>query len=127
MVRISYPHVSCTVCIMFFIYINNTLCLFQLFKKLYLQENLNWSEFQLVDRLSDYLDKCVEITWLMSVHDPPMRFILSRRDEQIDLSRFMYFRVKGKVTDFTVWPAMVLYHGGPVIRHGHVIPKRTTK
>jgi hypothetical protein len=37
-----------------------------------------------VDRLSDYLDKCVEITWLMSVHDPPMRFILSRRDEQID-------------------------------------------
>jgi hypothetical protein len=60
----------------------------------------------------------------MSVHDPPMRFILSRRDEQIDLSRFMYFRVKGKITDFTVWPAMVLYHGGPVIRHGHVIYRK---
>lgn len=101
--------------------------LFSLFKKLFLQENLNWSEFQLVDRLSNYLDKCVEITWLMSVHDPPLRFVLARRDEQIDMSKFMYFRVKGKVTEYTIWPALVLYHGGPVIRHGHVVPKRPTK
>lgn len=88
---------------------------------------MNWSEFQLVDRLSNYLDKCVEITWLMSVYDPPLRFVLARRDEQIDMSKFMYFRVKGKVTDYTIWPALVLYHGGPVIRHGHVVPKRHTK
>lgn len=102
-------------------------CLFQLFKKLYLQENLNWSEFQYVDRLGIYLDKCVEITWLMSVHDPPMRFVLARRDEAIDMSKFMYFKVKGKVTDYTIWPALILFNGGPVIRHGHVIPKRHIK
>ena len=66
----------------------------------------------------EYTNKCVEITWLMSVQDPPV--ILDNMEDHHGFQTEMYkaFTKHGRNVDFYVWPALLLHKGGPLLAKG---------
>ena len=66
----------------------------------------------------EYANKCVEITWLMSVQDPPV--ILDNMKDHHGFHTEMYkaFTKHGRNVDFYVWPALLLHEGGPLLAKG---------
>lgn len=72
---------------------------------------------------------CVELTWSMCVQDPPMVFI-DKLDRGADFNsdQFRKFtRSGGNKFDYLVWPALRLYHNGPLIVKGIAEPIKVEK
>ena len=71
-----------------------------------------------------YTKLCVEITWFMAIQDPPMVFIdIIDRGANFDTEYFQkYKHCTGNKFDYLVWPALVLFPGGPLVVKGVAMP-----
>lgn len=72
--------------------------------------------------INKYIDRCLEIMWLMSVQDPPMTLKWPFENQNTDdmLQSFRHFTKFGIQLDYVVWPALLLYEGGPLVVKGVV-------
>ena len=71
-----------------------------------------------------YVKLCVEITWFMSIQDPPMVFIDKiDRGAEFDTDFFRkYKNNNGHKFDYLVWPALLLFERGPLVVKGVAQP-----
>ena len=68
-------------------------------------------------RVLDYIDKSIEVCWLMAVQDPPMH-LYNVKTPQFDSSKFREYQRRGYYTDYVVWPALALHKNGPLLSKG---------
>ncbi|XP_021356602.1 uncharacterized protein LOC110452420 [Mizuhopecten yessoensis] len=71
-----------------------------------------------------YTEKCIEICWSMVTHHPRL-FLLwpdVSKEKQIRFDMFQAYTRSGDTVDYVVWPAMLLYKDGPLLRKGTVQP-----
>lgn len=68
--------------------------------------------------LLKFTRKCVELTWLMCVQEPPV--VLDSLDDydKFDTNCYKAFTKQGKTVDYYVWPALLLHEGGPLLAKG---------
>ncbi|XP_061184460.1 uncharacterized protein LOC133192473 [Saccostrea echinata] len=71
-----------------------------------------------------FVDKCVELCWMMHIQDPPMVLDFGSSDI-VDKNMFRLFTRSGDVVDFVVWPAVLLHENGPLVQKGVVQPIKT--
>lgn len=64
-----------------------------------------------------YIDRCVEVTWLMSVQNPPMHLEFCNPGERAPRI-FRPFTKNGKYVQNCVWPALFLNRNGTLIEKG---------
>ena len=71
-----------------------------------------------------YTKLCVEISWYMCIQDPPMVFIdRINRGAEFETDYFRKFRgCSGNKFDYLVWPALLMYKGGPLVVKGVAQP-----
>jgi hypothetical protein len=74
-----------------------------------------------VNCCESFIDKCVELCWLMQIQDPPMSLDFGST-KTVDQNRFRFFTRSGNVVDFVVWPALLLHENGPLVQKGVVQP-----
>ncbi|KAL5012979.1 hypothetical protein ScPMuIL_011530 [Solemya velum] len=75
------------------------------------------------DTVVAFVNKCVELSWLMCLQDPPVVLDCSaKRGDNFDNTLFRHYTKSGDTVDYLVWPALRLYNGGPVICKGVVQP-----
>ena len=79
--------------------------------------------------INNYANLCVDVTWSMCVQDPPLVFIDKLdRGAEFNTEHFRKFtRSGGDKFDYLVWPALRLYHNGPLIVKGIAEPIKTAK
>lgn len=72
-----------------------------------------------IEYVKTYCGKCVELTWLMHVQDPPM-FLIWPQDVQRDhmAGMFRTFTKTGSILSYEVWPAVMLTKEGPLMVKG---------
>ncbi|XP_062621108.1 uncharacterized protein LOC134282719 [Saccostrea cucullata] len=83
----------------------------------------HFTNITLATPIEIFIDKCVEIIWLMSVQDPPMDLRYPTPGEKLDTSSFKHYRKKGTVVQQCVWPAVYLHKDGPVVSKGFALPQ----
>jgi len=68
-----------------------------------------------------YIEKCVEIFWMMAIHDPPLHveFTAKHGDKFNDQMYTSYSNSGGKV-ERLVWPPLYRGVGGVLLRKGVV-------
>ena len=64
-----------------------------------------------------YIDRCVEVTWLMSVQNPPMHLEFCNPGERAPRI-FKPFTKNGKYVQNCVWPALFLNRNGTLMEKG---------
>lgn len=76
-----------------------------------------------------FVNRCVELCWMMHIQDPPMVLDFGSSAEIVDKNVFRFFTRSGELVDFVVWPAVLLHDNGPLIQKGVVQPfkKHTEK
>nr|XP_022321626.1 uncharacterized protein LOC111123530 [Crassostrea virginica] len=76
-----------------------------------------------------FVNRCVELCWMMHIQDPPMVLDFGSTAEIVDKNVFRFFTRSGELVDFVVWPAVLLHDNGPLIQKGVVQPfkKHTEK
>uniref|UniRef100_K1Q6Y3 Mitochondria-eating protein C-terminal domain-containing protein n=1 Tax=Magallana gigas TaxID=29159 RepID=K1Q6Y3_MAGGI len=80
-------------------------------------------EYRKLTNLEHYVDKVVELVWLMVVQDPPMSICWQKEGEQMDKKTYKYYEKRGEMVRLTVWPAVLLYENGPLVSKGFIWPK----
>lgn len=65
-----------------------------------------------------YIERCVELVWLMTVLDPPMRLFWQQQNERANPDFFSYNDGKGEFVNQTVWPAVFVHNTGQLIYKG---------
>lgn len=70
-----------------------------------------------------YIDKCIEVMWLMSVQDPPMAIRWAKKESQFDGENYKEYCKKGRIVKMTVWPAVFLHEKGVLMNKGFVMPQ----
>ncbi|XP_060566867.1 uncharacterized protein LOC132725704 [Ruditapes philippinarum] len=70
--------------------------------------------------IESFLDKSIELCWLMAIQDPPLYVDtnLSLRGKPFETNLFKPYTVQGKYVDFIVWPALYLHEGGSLLNKG---------
>jgi len=72
-----------------------------------------------------YLEKCVEICWMMAIHDPPLHVDFSiKQGDKFDDKRYTSYSNSGSKVEFLVWPALYNGVGGGLLRKGVVATDR---
>ena len=94
----------------------------QMFKDAVYRAEFN-IEYNKHPTLEKYIDECISCDWLMSVQDPPMDLRWQKAGDHIELDSFRFYDRTGKTVELAVWPAVCLYHGGPLVSKGYVLPK----
>lgn len=75
------------------------------------------------DACQTYIDRSIELCWLMSVQDPPVIIdFTAARGTDIDDQKFRKFTKTGTKIDFLVWPVIRLHKNGPPLQKGVVQP-----
>ena len=75
------------------------------------------------DACQTYIDRSIELCWLMSVQDPPVIIDFTAvRGTDIDDKKFRKFTKTGTKIDFLVWPVIRLHKNGPPLQKGVVQP-----
>ena len=69
------------------------------------------------DPVCKYVDRCVEVTWWMSVQDPSIYMDITD-EKTFNNSLYKAYTKSGKVVDFYAWPALLLFKNGPVLMKG---------
>ena len=64
-----------------------------------------------------YIDRCVEVTWLMSVQNPPMHLEYCNPGDRVSRI-FKPFTKNGNYVQNCVWPALYLNKNGPLMEKG---------
>ena len=68
-----------------------------------------------------YAEKCIELVWLMYVHDPPMYLEwLTKEQEGQPFYSDLYkpYTRSGHLFDYCVWPVVRLRRDGPLLSKG---------
>ena len=65
-----------------------------------------------------YARRCVELTWLMNVQDPPLALDMLTERQFIDTDRYRAFTKSGRALAFYVWPALLLHKDGALLVKG---------
>ncbi|KAL3878831.1 hypothetical protein ACJMK2_031159 [Sinanodonta woodiana] len=64
-----------------------------------------------------YAERCIELTWLMCIHDPPL-YLYRCKSGTPHQDIFKAYKRSGTIVEFCVWPCLYLYEGGPLISKG---------
>jgi len=72
--------------------------------------------------VSGFTEKCLECIWLMCNQQPPMSLQWSEQGELFDTTMYKYYKGKGFNVNFPVWPAVLMYHKGPILCKGFAVP-----
>ncbi|KAL3879284.1 hypothetical protein ACJMK2_031586 [Sinanodonta woodiana] len=71
------------------------------------------------DSTKKYIDACVELCWLMVIHDPPVVIETpASKDSAFDTNTYRAYTTTGSKIDFVVWPALRLHQGGALLTKG---------
>lgn len=74
-----------------------------------------------IDQCEQFVNKCVELCWLMAVSNPPVYMLGDLKSgELIDSNLFRHFTKSGDYSEYVVWPALLLHKNGPVMCKGVV-------
>jgi len=68
--------------------------------------------------MQSYVNKCVQITWLMAIQDPPVSLHIPSKQRSFDKKMYRYYTEVGEEMAFVVWPPMVLHDGGAILMKG---------
>ena len=69
------------------------------------------------ESMKPYVTKCIQVSWLMCVQDPPM--LLSIKTEpKFNLGLFREYTKRGPYVEYVVWPAMYLHEDGHILSKG---------
>ncbi|XP_053402963.1 uncharacterized protein LOC128558132 [Mercenaria mercenaria] len=68
-----------------------------------------------------YIQKIVELVWLMTTLDPPMRLYWQQQTERVNIDFFDVYDRKGDFVNQTVWPAVFMHNTGKIIYKGQVL------
>lgn len=72
-----------------------------------------------IPRLKPYIKKCVFVCWMMVVQTPALGLQgKPKHGEKFDTTKYRSYLASGPTTNFAVWPALLLYEGGPVLAKG---------
>ncbi|KAK3100276.1 hypothetical protein FSP39_017406 [Pinctada imbricata] len=82
-----------------------------------------WNPYDMPN-LNVYIDKCIELTWLMAVQQPKMHLTEAAPGDQLNKAAYRYYQQKGDLVKMTVWPALYLYQGGPIVSKGFIFPEK---
>ncbi|XP_052815183.1 uncharacterized protein LOC128242157 [Mya arenaria] len=70
-----------------------------------------------------YIDKVVELVWLMTTLEPRMRLYWQRQNERVNQDFFYLYRgQQGEYVNQTVWPAVFMHNTGRLIYKGQITP-----
>lgn len=94
-----------------------------LYKRTQASHIFDWARGQYPQEIHKYIERCIELVWLMSVQDPPMYVMSADKGDKVRTDMFTYYGIKGKVVRTTVWPAVLLHRDGPIISKGYVLPQ----
>ncbi|XP_053400604.1 uncharacterized protein LOC128557337 [Mercenaria mercenaria] len=74
------------------------------------------------DALKSYLQRCLELCWLMVIQDPPVYLNLkgSKKKEPFDKNIYKEYTQSGPFVKYIVWPAVFLEKGGALLCKGVV-------
>ncbi|KAK3594511.1 hypothetical protein CHS0354_030857 [Potamilus streckersoni] len=69
-----------------------------------------------------YMNECVDLCWMMNLHQKPMHLDISVQDrdgyKSFDTEKFRPYTKTGQHVDFVVWPALYLFDGGSLLQKG---------
>ena len=67
-----------------------------------------------------YIDKCLELCWMMTMNKPPVyiKFIKPSETELFDNTIFRPFLHSGVHLNYIVWPPVYLHEAGGLISKG---------
>ena len=68
-----------------------------------------------VKAVTEYVEKCVELCWLMAIQSPPVAIddnVEKYKKQRFDDRRFKPYTKKGQVIDYVVWPMLSISGGG---------------
>ncbi|XP_048776926.2 uncharacterized protein LOC125681061 isoform X3 [Ostrea edulis] len=81
------------------------------------------SEFADNEVKQKYMDRCMQLCWMMAIQDPPMLLHFGpAQHEDFDKNLFRLYTKQGNRVDFIVWPALVLHVNGPIVQKGVLQP-----
>ena len=75
-----------------------------------------------------FLEQSLEICWLMCIQDPPVVLMFSgKQGTNFDGQLFTTYTTEGRKVKFIVWPSILLYNDGPILRKGVAQGKKKKK
>ena len=75
-----------------------------------------------------FTSKCAELCWFMCIQDPPLAMEYENLEgKPVDRSKFNLYDRNGTITEFVVWPTLLLHKNGPILAKGVVQPVETYK
>lgn len=75
------------------------------------------------ERLPEYVNKCIEICWLMNTHNPPLEFAEPPMCGQpYDKDSYKEFTKQGDTVSFVVWLPLLIEKDGAILTKGVVQP-----
>lgn len=92
------------------------------FKDKVVRHIFKWDLDLLPAAVLNFIDKCMEIIWLMCIQEPPMVITWANDGESVNTNYYTFYSRKGEIVKQPVWPAVFLQHGGPLLTRGVVVP-----
>ncbi|XP_065931097.1 uncharacterized protein MCAP_0864 isoform X5 [Magallana gigas] len=73
------------------------------------------------DSCKEYIEKCVELCWMMRIQDPPIYMEADyQANSAFDSNKMRSYTKAGKFVHFVVWPTFFLHKDGPLLAKGVV-------
>lgn len=73
------------------------------------------------DSCKEYIEKCVELCWMMRIQDPPIYMEADyQTNSAFDSNKMRSYTKAGKFVHFVVWPTFFLHKDGPLLAKGVV-------
>lgn len=94
----------------------------EIFKAQDLRKNFQLEPRQLPKPILEYVDACIEITWLMCIQDPPMVITWASERETINTNYYKCYKTSGNIVKICVWPLLLLHSKGPIVSKGYILP-----
>lgn len=90
-----------------------------MFKEIYIKGVCKLEYWKLMN-LEYYVDKVVELVWLMVVQDLFMSICWQKEGEQMDKKIYKYYEKRGEVVCLIVWFVVLLYENGFLVSKGFI-------
>lgn len=71
--------------------------------------------------MKKYIEKVVEVIWLMTAQNPAMRIYWQQQTERVLTEFFDYYDRKGDFVNQTVWPAVFVHSTGKLLSKGYIL------
>uniref|UniRef100_A0A8W8KVZ5 Mitochondria-eating protein C-terminal domain-containing protein n=1 Tax=Magallana gigas TaxID=29159 RepID=A0A8W8KVZ5_MAGGI len=73
------------------------------------------------DSCKEYIEKCVELCWMMRIQDPPIYMEADYQpNSPFDSNKMQSYTKAGKLVHFVVWPTFFFHKDGPLLAKGVV-------